>query len=175
MEYCLRTCRIGCTAQVEVCARNGKRVTGPGFSSTNQPDQERTTVYRDSSGPNSRSDAHYATILGDWEKPSGKSQLHSAQRPAHGNLRQRHAARIHFHLPVRQFRRGDLSLQRIASASIRFRHRHMDVFTFEHLGQQIGTKPRPFRRIHIAFSDIRQDGDEFLVPAGVEGAHRLLD
>ena len=33
-------------------------VTGPGFSSPNPPDQERTTAYRDSSGPNSRSDAH---------------------------------------------------------------------------------------------------------------------
>ncbi len=50
-------------------------VTGPGFSAPNQLDQERTTAYRDSSGPNSRSDAHYATIVGDWEEPSGESRL----------------------------------------------------------------------------------------------------
>ena len=50
-------------------------VTAPGFSSPNQPDQKRTTAYRDSSGPNSRSDAHYATIVGDWEEPSGESRL----------------------------------------------------------------------------------------------------
>ncbi len=47
-------------------------VTGPGFSSPNQPAQERTTAYRDSSGPNSRSDAHCATIVGDWD---GRSHL----------------------------------------------------------------------------------------------------
>ena len=52
-------------------------VTGPGFSSPNQPDQERTTAYRDSSGPDSRSDAHCATIFGDWEEPSGESPLKS--------------------------------------------------------------------------------------------------
>ncbi len=50
-------------------------VTGPGFSSPNQPDQERTTACRDSSGPKSRSDAHCATIVGDWEEPSGESRL----------------------------------------------------------------------------------------------------
>ncbi len=38
-------------------------------------DQERTTAYRDSSGPDSRSDAHRATIVGDWEEPSGESRL----------------------------------------------------------------------------------------------------
>jgi hypothetical protein len=48
-------------------------VTEPGFSSPNQPDQERTTAYRHSSGPESLSDAHCATIIGDWEKPSGES------------------------------------------------------------------------------------------------------
>ena len=48
--------------------------TGPGFSSPNQPGQERTTAYRDSSGPKSRSDAHGATIVGDWEEPSGESR-----------------------------------------------------------------------------------------------------
>ena len=41
----------------------------------NQHDQEQTTAYRDSSGPNSRSDAHCATIFGDWEEPSGESRL----------------------------------------------------------------------------------------------------
>ncbi len=50
-------------------------VTGPGFSSLNQPDQERTTAYRDSSGPKSRSDAHCVTIVGDCEEPSGESRL----------------------------------------------------------------------------------------------------
>ena len=34
-----------------------------------------TTAYRDSSGPKLRSDAHFATIVGDWEKPYGESQL----------------------------------------------------------------------------------------------------
>ena len=55
-------------------------VTGPGFSSPNQPDQERTTAYRDSSGPNSRSDAQgrceaaeplYKRALAVWEKALG--------------------------------------------------------------------------------------------------------
>ncbi len=43
---------------------------GQESQSPNQPDQERTTAYRDSSGPNSRSDAHCASIVGDWEEPS---------------------------------------------------------------------------------------------------------
>ncbi len=55
-------------------------VTGPGFSSPNQPDQERTTVYRDSSGPNSRSDAHCAANVGDWEEPSGESRVKTFER-----------------------------------------------------------------------------------------------
>ncbi len=46
----------------------------------NQPDQERTTAYRDSSGPESRSDAHCATIVGDWEQPSGESRLRQVMR-----------------------------------------------------------------------------------------------
>lgn len=50
-------------------------VTGPGFSSPNQPDQERTTAYHDSSGPDSQSDAHSAIIVGGWDKPSGESRL----------------------------------------------------------------------------------------------------
>ncbi len=54
-------------------------VTGPGFSSPNQPNQERTTAYRDSSGPNSKSDAHCGIILGDWEKPSGESQFNTSR------------------------------------------------------------------------------------------------
>ncbi len=33
------------------------------------------TAYRDSSGPNSRPDAHCATIVGGWEEPSGESRL----------------------------------------------------------------------------------------------------
>ena len=50
-------------------------VTRPGFSSPNQPDQERSTAYRDSSGPDSFSDAHCAITVGDWEEPSGESRL----------------------------------------------------------------------------------------------------
>ncbi len=45
------------------------------FFSPNQPDQERTTAYRDSPGPDSRSDDPGATIVGDWEEPSGESRL----------------------------------------------------------------------------------------------------
>ncbi len=56
-------------------------VTGPGFSSSNQPDQERTTAYRDSSGSNSQPHAHCATIVGDWEEPSGESRLRTLIRP----------------------------------------------------------------------------------------------
>ncbi len=52
-----------------------KMATAPRFSSPNQPDQERITAYRDSSGPKLRSDAHFATIVGDWEKPYGESQF----------------------------------------------------------------------------------------------------
>ena len=50
-------------------------VTGPDFSSANQPDQKRTTAHRDSSGPNLQLDAHFATIVGDREEPSGESRL----------------------------------------------------------------------------------------------------
>ena len=46
-----------------------------GFSSPNQPDQVRTTAYHDGSGPNSRSDAHSAIIVGGWEKQSGESRV----------------------------------------------------------------------------------------------------
>ncbi len=61
-------CRAGRSAPSQC-----EMVTGPGFSSRNQPDQERTTTYRDSSGPNSRPDAHFATIVGDWQESSGES------------------------------------------------------------------------------------------------------
>ena len=50
-------------------------VTGPAFSSPSQPDRERTTAYRDSSEPVSRSDAHCVTVVGDQEQPSGESRL----------------------------------------------------------------------------------------------------
>ena len=50
-------------------------VTGSGFSSPNQPDQVRTTAYHDGSGPDSRSDAHSAIIVGGWEKQSGESRI----------------------------------------------------------------------------------------------------
>ena len=51
--------------------------TAPRFSSPNQPDQERTTASRDSSGSKLRSDAHFAIIVGDWEKSYGESQMNS--------------------------------------------------------------------------------------------------
>ncbi len=63
-------CRAGRSAPSQC-----EMVTGPGFSSPNQPDQVQTTAYHDSSGPNSRSDAHCATIVGDWEEPSGESRF----------------------------------------------------------------------------------------------------
>ena len=78
-----RLCGRGCRSpdRTGVC-RAGRsepsrceKVTGPRFSSPNQPDQERTTAYRDSSGPNSRSDAHCATNVGDWARPSGESRF----------------------------------------------------------------------------------------------------
>ncbi len=52
-----------------------EKLTGPGLPSSNQPDRERTTAYRDSSGPISRSDAYCATIVGDWQEPSGECRL----------------------------------------------------------------------------------------------------
>ncbi len=55
-------------------------ITGPGFSSPNQPDQERTTAHSDRSGPESRSDAHCATTVGDWEEPSGESRIKPCPR-----------------------------------------------------------------------------------------------
>ncbi len=57
-------------------------VRGSGFRSPNQPDQERTTAYRDSSRSESRSDAHCATIVGDWEEPSGESRLRASPAPS---------------------------------------------------------------------------------------------
>ncbi len=54
-------------------------VTGPGFSPLNQPDQKRATASRDGPGPNSRSDAHCATIVGNWEEPSGESRISSLE------------------------------------------------------------------------------------------------
>ncbi len=48
---------------------------GQESQSPNQPDQERTTAYRDSSVPESRSGAHYATVVGDWEEPCGDSRV----------------------------------------------------------------------------------------------------
>ena len=64
----------------QLCRLDGKpwqceMVTGPGFSSPNQPDQERTTAYCDSSGPDSQLDAHCATVVGDWEEPSGEPRF----------------------------------------------------------------------------------------------------
>ncbi len=50
-------------------------VTGTGFSSPNQPDQEGTTAYRASSRPDSWPDAQCATIVRDWEEAYGESWL----------------------------------------------------------------------------------------------------
>ncbi len=58
-----------------------ERFTGLGFSSPNQPDQERTTAYRARAGPDSRPDAHCATIVGNWEEPSGESRLNRFRQP----------------------------------------------------------------------------------------------
>ena len=55
-------------------------VTGPGFSLPNQPDQVRTTAYHDSSGSDSRSDAHSAIIVDDREEPSGESRLKGLEK-----------------------------------------------------------------------------------------------
>ena len=71
-----------CAAQVEGHPHRAKWSRGPGFSSPNQPDQERATAYRDSSGPDSRSDAHCATIVGDREEPTGESRLRRRARKA---------------------------------------------------------------------------------------------
>ena len=54
-------------------------VTRPGFPSPNQPDRERTTAYRDSPEPDSSSDAHYVTIIGDCDEPSGESQFNTSR------------------------------------------------------------------------------------------------
>ena len=40
-----------------------------------------TTAYHDSSGPNSRSDAHCANIAFDWEEPSGESRIQYPAQP----------------------------------------------------------------------------------------------
>ncbi len=64
-----------CVPRRSKCAplvRNGQ---GPDFSSPHQPDQERTTAYRDSSVPESLRDALRATIDGDWEEQSGESRF----------------------------------------------------------------------------------------------------
>ncbi len=60
-----------------------KMVTGPGCSSSNQLDKERTTAYRASAGPDSRPDAHCATNVGNWGEPSGECRFRSIP---HGKL-----------------------------------------------------------------------------------------
>ena len=62
-----------CVPRRSKCALTVRNGQGPEFSSPNQPDQERTMACRDSSGPESRSDAHCATIVGGWEEPSGEN------------------------------------------------------------------------------------------------------
>nr|ABZ09847.1 hypothetical protein ALOHA_HF4000APKG8L7ctg1g22 [uncultured marine microorganism HF4000_APKG8L7] len=63
-----------CHAGRSVPSRHEK-LTGPRLPSPNQPNRERAIAYRDGSGPNSRSDAHCAIIVGDWEEPSGESRI----------------------------------------------------------------------------------------------------
>ena len=48
-----------------------------GFSLPNQPDQKRTTAYRESSELNLWSDAHRITIIGNWEERLGNPGLTS--------------------------------------------------------------------------------------------------
>jgi hypothetical protein len=64
-----------CVLRRSECALPVQNGHGAGLLLSNQLDKERTAAYRDSSGPNSRSDAHYATIVGNWEEPSGESRL----------------------------------------------------------------------------------------------------
>ena len=47
----------------------------PSIPSPSQPDRGPTTAYRDSSGPDSRSEAHCATFVADQEEPSGEPRL----------------------------------------------------------------------------------------------------
>ena len=112
-------------------------VTGPGFSSRNQPDQERTTAYRDSSGPNSRRDAHCATIVGNWKEPSGESRvntvvfgtstdhaiLYSTSRPTvpictHGRLRRTFLAIAHIWTDVSLVRKAHFKRAAIHAAEV---------------------------------------------------------
>ncbi len=69
-----------CHAGRSVPSRHEK-LTRPGLPSPNQPNRERAIVYRDGSGPNSRSDAHCAIIVGDWEEPSGESRYNPLDAP----------------------------------------------------------------------------------------------
>ncbi len=66
-------CALTAPSQCPDCAPTVRKGHWPDFLSPDQPDRERTTAYRDSSGPNSRSNALCATILGDSEKPSGEN------------------------------------------------------------------------------------------------------
>ncbi len=45
------------------------------------PIKGQIVIYRPSIGPDSRSDAHFATIVGDWEEPSGESRFIHLRRP----------------------------------------------------------------------------------------------
>ena len=67
-----------------------QRLFHHGFSSPNQPDQVWTTAYHDSSGPDSRSDAYFVTIVGDWRKAHVHVVIYvfgCAPRPARTCLR----------------------------------------------------------------------------------------
>ena len=69
-----------CAAQVEVRPHNAE--WSPGRASHHQisPIKVRTTAYHDGSGPDSRSDAHSAIIVGGWEKQSGESRSRASLR-----------------------------------------------------------------------------------------------
>src|SRR6266700_3303585 len=61
------------------------------------------------------------------------------------------------------------------SWSLRLRPADGEVGPLEHRWQQIRAEAWAFHRQHVTVPDHRHGGDELLVPAGVEGAHALLD
>src|SRR4051812_25106297 len=63
----------------------------------------------------------------------------------------------------------------IVGSSGCFRTAHGEIGTLEHGRQQFGAEAGAFHRIDVTVLDDRDFGDEFLVPAGIEGADRFLD
>ncbi len=60
--------RTGLCRAARIAPSRGKMVTGASYSSPNQPDQERTTAYRTSAGPDLQPDGRCATAVGDWKE-----------------------------------------------------------------------------------------------------------